>query len=110
MYSHILFPTDGSDCAQHALDTVIALAKAYGSRVTVLHAVQLPFPSSTPALGMSPGQAFSVQEISDIFEHQARTLLDQTVAHLQAAGVSTQSQLSHKDPREAIQDTVASEA
>ena len=36
MYSHILVPTDGSEVAQHGVDHALALAKALGSRVTII--------------------------------------------------------------------------
>ena len=36
MYSHILVPTDGSEVSQHGVDHALALAKALGSRVTII--------------------------------------------------------------------------
>ena len=38
MYSHILIPTDGSELAQNGVDHGLSLAKALGSRVTIITA------------------------------------------------------------------------
>ena len=43
MYKHILLPTDGSDLAQNGVEHGLALAKALGSRVTVITVTE-PFP------------------------------------------------------------------
>ncbi|MBP7241788.1 universal stress protein [Amaricoccus sp.] len=40
MYAHILIPTDGSPLAEQAVNHGLALAKALGSRVTVLTVVE----------------------------------------------------------------------
>ncbi len=42
MYANILIPTDGSPLAGQAVETGVALAKALGSRVTVMTVVE-PF-------------------------------------------------------------------
>jgi len=42
MYSHILIPTDGSELAQKGVDYGLALAKALGSKVTLIKATE-PF-------------------------------------------------------------------
>src|SRR5690606_16291128 len=36
MYTHILVPTDGSEVAQKGVDHALSLAKALGSKVTVI--------------------------------------------------------------------------
>jgi nucleotide-binding universal stress UspA family protein len=43
MYTHILVPTDGSELAQNGVDHALSLAKALGSKVTVITATE-PFP------------------------------------------------------------------
>ena len=108
MYQHILFPTDGSECAMRALDAVIGLAGAYGARVTVLHAVEQTFSATAPALGLSTSQAFSAQEIKDMLERHGQTLLAQTCERLSAAEIPAESLILHQDPREAIQQTASS--
>ncbi|MGQ2908796.1 MAG: universal stress protein [Aliihoeflea sp.] len=42
MYNHILVPTDGSDLAQKGVDHALSLAKALGSKVTIVTATE-PF-------------------------------------------------------------------
>lgn len=43
MYSHILVPTDGSELAQKGVNHALSLAKALGSKVTIITATE-PFP------------------------------------------------------------------
>lgn len=52
MYGHILISTDGSEVAQHGVDTGLALASHLGARVTVVVATEpFPLPSRTVAAG-----------------------------------------------------------
>lgn len=48
MYHHILITTDGSDLAQRGVDQGLSLAKALGSKVTVIVATE-PFPIQAAA-------------------------------------------------------------
>lgn len=43
MCTHILVPTDGSELAQHGVNHALSLAKALGSKVTIITATE-PFP------------------------------------------------------------------
>src|SRR5690606_11759843 len=43
MYTHILVPTDGSELAQKGVNHALSLAKALGSKVTIITATE-PFP------------------------------------------------------------------
>ena len=45
----ILVPTDFSDDARKALETAKDLAKAFGSRIVVLHAYHIDLPFTSPA-------------------------------------------------------------
>lgn len=47
MYREILIPIDGSPCSERALEQGLGLAKALGSRVTILHVVEDPIPLVT---------------------------------------------------------------
>jgi len=42
MYKRILVPTDGSDCAQQAVEEALKLAKSTGGRVVFLHVLENP--------------------------------------------------------------------
>jgi nucleotide-binding universal stress UspA family protein len=46
VYTHILISTDGSELAQHGVDHGLSLAKALGSKVTIVTATE-PFPPAT---------------------------------------------------------------
>jgi nucleotide-binding universal stress UspA family protein len=41
-FKHILVPTDFGDCADHALDVAVALAKRLDAKITLLHVCELP--------------------------------------------------------------------
>ena len=43
MYTHILVPSDGSELAQKGIDHALSLAKALGSKITIVTATE-PFP------------------------------------------------------------------
>lgn len=50
MYTHILIPTDGSEFAQAGVDHGLSLAKALGSKVTIITVTE-PFPVPTGGAG-----------------------------------------------------------
>ncbi len=41
-FKHILVPTDFGDCADHALDVAVALARRLDAKLTLLHVCELP--------------------------------------------------------------------
>ena len=49
---HILCPVDFSEFSRHAFDRAVAVARSYGSDITILHV--LPVPSAVPALPYGP--------------------------------------------------------
>lgn len=54
MYSHILIPTDGSEFAQNGVNHGLSLAKALGSKVTIITATEsFPVPTRGSAWGIS---------------------------------------------------------
>lgn len=56
MFKHILVPVDGSDTAQKAVDKATALAKAFGSQVTVIYVID-PYPFTGVGTDFAYGQA-----------------------------------------------------
>jgi nucleotide-binding universal stress UspA family protein len=42
MYERILIPIDGSECSENTLGEALRLAKMFGGKVTLLHAVENP--------------------------------------------------------------------
>ncbi len=67
-YGRILVPLDGSALAEQVLPHVAALAKAFGSTVTLLRVVVPPTPFP---LGAAPGMAVQVTSIPDPVPHIA---------------------------------------
>ena len=56
MFKHILVPVDGSDTAQMAVGKATALARAFGSRVTVIYVID-PYPFTGVGTDFAYGQA-----------------------------------------------------
>ena len=56
MFKHILVPVDGSETAQMAVDKASALAKAFGSQVTVIYVID-PYPFTGVGTDFAYGQA-----------------------------------------------------
>lgn len=57
MYTHILISTDGSELAQKGVDHGLSLAKALGSKVTIVTATEpYPIPTGTAAWVVTPIQ------------------------------------------------------
>ncbi len=56
MFKHILVPVDGSRTAQMAVDKAIAMAKAFGSQVTVIYVID-PYPFTGVGTDFAYGQA-----------------------------------------------------
>lgn len=57
MYTHILISTDGSEFAQNGVDHGLSLAKALGSKVTIITATEpFPVPVGTAAWIVTPAQ------------------------------------------------------
>jgi nucleotide-binding universal stress UspA family protein len=55
MYTHILISTDGSELAQKGVDHGLSLAKALGSKVTIITATEpFPVPTGTAAWVVTP--------------------------------------------------------
>lgn len=104
MYSHILFPTDGSENADCALKAVLTFAELYQAKVTVFHALQIPYPSTAPALGLDFSD--SMHKMTEILTENARELVKKTVAKIQAKGLRVDSILTHAEPREALNEVL----
>ncbi|RUM96186.1 universal stress protein [Pseudaminobacter arsenicus] len=55
MYTHILISTDGSELAQKGVDHGLSLAKALGSKITIITATEpFPVPTGTAAWVVTP--------------------------------------------------------
>jgi nucleotide-binding universal stress UspA family protein len=100
MYKRILFPTDGSEITQKALDSAIALAKLTGAELYAL-SVKEPFPYSA----ISEMQPVPPQEFYDAQERIAIERVKAAVDTAQAAGITCQGHtVEALHPWEAILD------
>jgi nucleotide-binding universal stress UspA family protein len=81
MYTHILIPTDGSDLAQHGVDHGLALAKALGSKVTILTATQ---PMAIPSVGMVESWVGSSSDFAK-YDDSRRKLADSILSAAKAS-------------------------
>ena len=100
MYKRILFPTDGSDITQKALDAAIALAKLGGGEIYTL-SVKEPFPYSA----ISEMQPVPPQEFYDAQERIASARVQAATDAARAAGVTCHAHtVEAVHPWEAILD------
>lgn len=80
MYKHLLVPVDGSDTSKLAVDKAAVLAKAFGSRVTVIYVID-PYPFTGVGTDFAYGQAeylsAATAEANSAIKH-AKDLLGQS--------------------------------
>ena len=100
MYQHILVPTDGTDVTAKAVEHAIALAKAFGSRMSTV-SVKESFPYSA----ISEMQPTPPQEFYDAQERMAARRVQAVVQAASAAGIACEAHtLEAVHPWEAIVD------
>ena len=87
MYDKILVPVDGSPTSARGYEEAVALARALGSGLVVLHVID-PFPV---AVEMVPATTW--QEISDGLRQRGETLLAAAKETATAHGVSAEARL-----------------
>lgn len=101
MYRRILMPTDGSACAQQAIDQGLELAQMLGAHVTFLHVLENPL---TVAYAAPEAMAYS-SELHEGLRESAEQVLAEAKAQAERAGVEADTRLvEDRDPAEAIQD------
>ena len=91
MYKRILVPIDGSETSNRALTTAIELAKAFGSRLRLIHVVEeMAYLSGYDQFGGYSG------ELIQVMRESGAKILDQSMVVAQAAGVETDNMLFDK--------------
>jgi nucleotide-binding universal stress UspA family protein len=106
MYKRILFPTDGSDVTQKALDSAIEMAKLAGAEIFVL-SVKEPFPYSA----ISEMQPVPPQEFYDAQERIAAGRVAAAATSARAAGITCHAHtVEAVHPWEAIIDHAKAQA
>lgn len=88
MFKHILVPVDGSSTAQQAVDKVIGLARAFGSRVTAIFVLD-PYPFTGVGADFAYGQA----EYLSAATAEANKAIDAAKAAFKDAGISAESSI-----------------
>ena len=109
MYEHILVPLDGSDLAEAAIPYADEIARAFGSKITLLQAVRsldsiiaetLPWGEMNVADHEVPVGVAKARFESE--QQGAETYLDSIRKQLSSKGVSSEIQVAEGEPRDAI--------
>ena len=88
MFKHILIPVDGSPTAQQAVEKAAGLARAFGSRTTVIYVID-PYPFT----GLGSDFAYGQAEYLGAAAKEAQEAIAAARALLSAAGVPVESQV-----------------
>ena len=101
MFKHILVPVDGSPTSLQAVAKAAAMAKTFGSAVTVLCVID-PYPFTGVGTDFSYGQT----EYLSLAMAQARSSVHEAEAAFKAAGVSVEARVVENQlPQDGILDT-----
>ncbi len=101
MYGRILMPTDGSACANKAVAEGLALAKALGSEVTFLYALENPITAGTASPEALP---YSAQLWEDLKNLAEEALAEAMRAAAEAGVRATPLRVDDRSPVQAILD------
>ena len=101
MYQKILMPTDGSACANHAIEHGLDLAQRLGAGVLFLHVLENPLTTGYATPETLPYSA----QLYDDLKTAAQGVLDDAAVKAAAAGVVAETRLvENRDPVQAIHD------
>lgn len=108
MYNHILIATDGSDLAQRGVDQGLSLAKALGSKVTVVVATErFPLQGATTSSGWV-GSPVDYQQYDEGQKQFASDTLSAVKAEALALGIEADTvHVPMAHPATAILNTAA---
>jgi nucleotide-binding universal stress UspA family protein len=95
-YETILVATDFSECAEHALEEAIELARRLESRIHLVHAYELP--ALLPGAEASAASA----ELDRSIRGSARTALDELAERVRSAGLQVAAEVGNGPPTEVI--------
>jgi nucleotide-binding universal stress UspA family protein len=88
MFKHILVPIDGSSPSIQAIDKAAGLAKAFGSKVTVLYVID-PYPFT----GVGADFALGQDQYLGAAKAEANAAMDAANEHLQQAGIAAETRV-----------------
>ena len=92
----LLVPTDFSADAETALGEAIAMAKAMGSRIHLIHVYHLPAYAAAPW-----GYSYPTDLFTEVRQHVAARIADEQ-KRVEAEGISTSTEVVEGAPSEAI--------
>ena len=98
VFDEILFPTDGGDGATAALEHVLDIASAHGSRVHILHVADTNQPSVTRLGG----------DVTDVLEREGEEVVREAAERADRRGVATVTEVLQGDPYRTIVDYAGS--
>ena len=106
MYQRILFPTDGSDGADYALDHAIDLAAKYDAKLHVVHVVaDVWYPSGDPE-----GIDFDTSAVEKHLRERGDRLVREVAERAAEGGVDCETEVQvGRTPHRAIVDTTEEE-
>ncbi|WP_058828816.1 universal stress protein [Haloferax sp. Q22] len=95
MYSRILFPTDGSDCADAALDHAIEHARTYDATLVALYVADVrEVGYAAPAL--------SLERVREALLKSGKQVLDRVAERARKAGVEVETVVTEGTPASEI--------
>lgn len=101
MYKRILMPTDGSACADQAMEHGLELARLMNAEVTFLHVLENPLTSGYATPETLPYSAQLYQDLKDA----ANQILERASERAESLGVKSSTKLvENRDPVQAIHE------
>ncbi len=101
MYKRILMPTDGSACADQAMEHGLELARLMNAEVTFLHVLENPLTSGYATPETLPYSAQLYQDLKDA----ANQILERASERADSLGVKSSTKLvENRDPVQAIHE------
>lgn len=101
MYKRILMPTDGSACAEQAMEHGLELARLMNAEVTFLHVLENPLTSGYATPETLPYSAQLYQDLKDA----ANQILQRAAERAEKLGVKATTRLvENRDPVQAIHE------
>ncbi len=98
-FETLLVPVDFSPHSDKALDCALGLAKAFGSKVHLIHAYHLPIQIA------GPDQVVIPQDFWRAVRDSAARKLEKTVQKVKVASVDAETHLAEMPPVQAINQT-----
>ncbi|GAB4254152.1 MULTISPECIES: universal stress protein [Deferrisoma] len=103
-YDTILIPLDGSELCHFAVDAALPLARAFGSRVVLLSALDF-----NAGLFNIYYESYSPEDLTREIRRHLEAVLDRARDRLAQGGVKADTMLREGDPAEVIVDTARRE-